>query len=177
METSYMGKDLSLDFINTLKLPNGKDLEVKPLDIIYHVTIHTKSSNGIPKKVEFTKVPSSLFEQARTGQKIYFSKNGTNFELKLKATTQYENYLDSLEAPFIKKPKVIFDDSTKIIANSEIYPPEFHNFRPQGNQKTLIGETLEFFSPDTNYIHLTDAVHQRSGLSFDGLTPSARMNF
>jgi hypothetical protein len=136
------------------------------LDIIYPVAIQTKSSDGI-SKTEFTELPSSLFEQARTGQKIYFSRNGSSFALELAPTIQYKQIgpLESLGGPPIKTTAVPFDDYAKSIAASALkrefrtfgdIPNDYfaiylHNLSKPGN----LGRTFCSFSPRTTCIHLS----------------------
>jgi HSP20 family molecular chaperone IbpA len=114
-----------------------------------------------------------LFEEARIGQNIYFSRNGTNFELQLDPTIQYKQ-IAPLESPgglAIKTTTVPFDDYAKNIATSVfrkefrtfqdvpdnrpvIYLYDLHKFGPREEATICISGTFYSFSLDTKRIYL-----------------------
>lgn len=87
--TPYVGNDVSFAFGRNIQLKNGDYLKISPQDLVVRVLIYTPAFPD--KKVEYTDLPSCLFEQAREGNQIFFKNGNENFELTLHSSRRSTN--------------------------------------------------------------------------------------
>jgi hypothetical protein len=122
-----VGSDQTYRF-GRIKLSNGEPLKVSPDDLILEFHLLTKHKG----KVTRTEIalPSCIFAQAREGNKILFSLEGKNFELKLAPSRNNQNSFDECLNGFPKEGC----NKYSIFLSKEDIPKEYHLW----NKKNMI---------------------------------------
>lgn len=78
--TVYLvGADRSHEFGKKITLSNGEPLKISPRDRVYDFKMTPDSSRSF----SMLELPSSVLEQARKGNQLFFTMNNTNYELTL----------------------------------------------------------------------------------------------
>lgn len=111
--TGYLGNDNTFHFSERIKLPNGKNLIVSPKDFYCRIGI-TSAQFDSSRDMEF---PSSLFSQAKEGNKLRFYLDDVPWELNIKVG--FEKVLKNISK------KVLLNDG-QFLYDQDI--PE--NYRP-----------------------------------------------
>ncbi len=125
-----VGTDTHYSFGKTITIENGKKfLKVDPNDLIYFCEL---DSNFNDKTIQ-VELPSSLFEQARQADTVYFAQNGTRYELKLTPHIR-SNGLRYVETSFddcVRGVKENFKSSACEFLYHEDIPDDYYPFAHQ----------------------------------------------
>ncbi len=142
--TGYVGKDESHSFAASLKLSNGTPLRISPQDYICFVRVTSATT------LQEVELPSSLFTQARMGNRLEFQQNGHLHVLNL--DPDFDDHLKGVEAE-LKETRCEF-------LHKQDIPDDYHSWShlvylsPQTKRVTPLGaEPVDFgtLEPLTTY--------------------------
>jgi hypothetical protein len=137
--TGLLGRDGQYSFGKTIQLKNGNFLQVNPQDFTCLVNITIK------EKTICTNLPSSLFQQAREGNQIFYTRDGKNYCLELSPCINPDGMEVSFDACLKELESDFKVDSIEFLYTNDV-PEDYFHWTP--------GIFPIFLSPQTKRIEV-----------------------